>query len=260
MDKLLVNPILPTQFGAIKPPWISTDTFYKLPFNFCDRWCERCKLKNICRVYQKEKEREKIFIRKGIDPKGWKALFLTMRNDFQEIRELLEKEIKRLKITKKDLEEAARVEDIKERNGKSDGLYKISLKISHELTKLLEDIHYYFLDFDDFPQVIKESLDVVTYNVYFFTAKIYRAILSNSEDEDEEYKTYDDKTSAFLAVISIMKIDNALKLLSEFSKMSSRLKHEVSKLRSLLASLNEILLGRFDISFEKFDYYTNRSK
>jgi len=60
--------------------------------------------------------------------------------------------------------------------------------------------------------------------------------------------------------LSIMRIENALKLLSEFNKMNFGLKHEASKLRSLLIRLNELLLTRFDINFEKFDYYINRSK
>ena len=41
LEKIFIN-----QFCAISPPWISKDVFYKLPFNFCDRWCEGIDLKS----------------------------------------------------------------------------------------------------------------------------------------------------------------------------------------------------------------------
>lgn len=104
MDVSFLDKIFISQFGAINPPWIHKEVFYKLPFNFCDRWCERCKLSGICRVYQKEKEQEKRFIKQGIDPKSTKAMFLSMSESFEETKKLLEKDINRLKIkiTKED--------------------------------------------------------------------------------------------------------------------------------------------------------------
>src|SRR3989338_6689444 len=98
MNISFIDKIFISQFGAIKPPWIHKEVFYKLPFNFCDRWCERCNLSGICRVYQKEKEQEKRFMKQGIDPKSTKAMFLSMTESFEETKKLLEKDMKRLKI------------------------------------------------------------------------------------------------------------------------------------------------------------------
>lgn len=48
-------------FGAIKPPWIDKEDFYRTPFNYCDRWCERCRLTEICRVFKdQQKSRENL--------------------------------------------------------------------------------------------------------------------------------------------------------------------------------------------------------
>ena len=39
-----------TMPGAIRPPWIDKKTFLKMPFNFCDRWCERCQFTTFCHI------------------------------------------------------------------------------------------------------------------------------------------------------------------------------------------------------------------
>jgi hypothetical protein len=51
MNKKILEKIFLNQFGAIKLPWINKDVFYKLPFNFCDRFCERRQFQKICRVF-----------------------------------------------------------------------------------------------------------------------------------------------------------------------------------------------------------------
>ncbi len=55
MTSSIIVKTLTKQFEAIKPPWVESYLFYKLPFNYCDRWFERCKISGICRVYQIEK-------------------------------------------------------------------------------------------------------------------------------------------------------------------------------------------------------------
>lgn len=77
-EKIFIN-----QYRAIKPPWISKELFYRLVFNFCDRWCERGKLSGICRIYQEEKERERKFIKQGIDPKVGRRLLLLLNKAFK---------------------------------------------------------------------------------------------------------------------------------------------------------------------------------
>ena len=59
MNKKILEKIFLSQFGATKPPWIDKDVFYKLPFNFCDRFCERCQFQKICRVFLEEKSVKK---------------------------------------------------------------------------------------------------------------------------------------------------------------------------------------------------------
>jgi hypothetical protein len=61
MNKKILEKIFLNQFGAIKPPWIDKDVFYKLPFNFCDRFCERCQFqKNLSGFFGRKKASKKM--------------------------------------------------------------------------------------------------------------------------------------------------------------------------------------------------------
>jgi len=250
MEFSLLEKIFINQFGAINPPWISKYVFYKLPFNFCDRLCERCKLSGICRVYQKEKEQEKRLIKQGIDPKSTKAMFLSITESFEETKRLLEKDMKRLKlkITEEDNKEYEKKEERKDRLVKNDHLTQISKKLSYSLVKLVEDLHYYFLE--ETPKQLKEPLKILNYYMYFFYVKIQRALLSEIEEKEMKYEdtTFDSKNSAFLSYIAIVKIIHALKIIYPFKAIHSALRAKAQKLILLFEDLNLVLEERFNLA------------
>lgn len=229
---IFLEKIFISQFGAINPPWIHKDVFYKLPFNFCDRWCERCNLSGICRVYQKEKEREK---------------------SFEETKKLLEKEIKRLKIiiTDEDDKRFEAEEGRKNKLMKNNHLTQISKKLSYCLVKLVEDLHYYL--FEETLKELKEPLEILTYYIHFFSVKIQRAILSEIEERQMKYEdsTYDSKNSAFLSYVAIVKIINSLKIISKFKNLHFQIKQKIKKLILLFEDLNGVLAGKFGLTLIK---------
>ena len=247
MNSSFFNKIFISQFGSINPPWIHKDVFYKLPFNFCDRWCERCRLSNICRVYQKEKESEKKFIKQGIDPKSTEAMLLSMSESFQETKKLLEKDMKRLKIkiTKNDNEKYE-----KDKLVQNDPLIQVAKKLCISLVKLVEDLHYYFLE--KTPKEIKEPLKILNYYMLFFSVKIHRAILSTIEEKEMKYEdsTFDSKNSAFLSYVSVVKIINALKNILNYKNFDYNLKKKITKYLSLFEKLNLVLKERFDLEYK----------
>ncbi|MBI5123770.1 hypothetical protein HZA75_07985 [Candidatus Roizmanbacteria bacterium] len=251
MDVSFLNKIFISQFGAIKPLWIYKEVFYKLPFNFCDRWCERCGLSGICRVYQKEKESNKRFIKLGINPKSTEAMLFSITESFEETKNLLEKDIKRLKIkiTKEDDKKFEKEEGKKDKLVKNDRLNLVSKKLCFSLVKLVEDFHYYFLE--ETPKEIKEPLKILNYYMIFFSVKIHRAILSAIEEKEMKYEdtTFDSKNSAFLSYVSIAKIINALKNISVYKNFDYNLKKKITKYLSLFENLNLVLKERFDLDF-----------
>lgn len=253
MTATILTKIFINQFGAIKPPWIYKEVFYKLPFNFCDRWCERCKLSGICRVYQTEKEREKRFIRQGINPKSWEATFITVKESFEETLMLLEKEMKRLKIkiTEEDSRRYEKEDNRKEKSAENDRLYHVAVKLTYSLVKLVEDINFYF--FEEKPKNIEEPLEILGYYMHFISAKIYRAILSAIEEKQMKYEdtTFDSKNSAFSACVAIVKITHALKNISHLKNVHQKLHQKTIKLIPLFEDVNGVLEERFSLSFSR---------
>lgn len=67
----------------------------KYPYNWCDRWCEKCSKTHSCNVYRDEKERAVYYSARGIDPDDPEAILETIREDFEEIQKSMEKKMKK---------------------------------------------------------------------------------------------------------------------------------------------------------------------
>jgi len=67
----------------------------KYPFNWCDRWCERCEKTHSCSVYRDEKERAVHYSARGIDPDDPEIILESLREDFEVIQKSLEKKMKK---------------------------------------------------------------------------------------------------------------------------------------------------------------------
>jgi len=237
------------QYGAIKPTWIHQDDYYKLPFNYCDRWCERCNLAKVCRVYQKEKERNEEFIKKGIDINSSEALFSGLMEDLNETKAMIEKDMKRLgmNLTKKDLEISEDKETLKERLVEKDSLKQISFKIYHRYLELIDDLQNYFLEEIE-KKEIKKIMNILFYYQGFFYAKIQRAIFSEVEERSmSDDVTFDAKTSGFLAYVALIKVINALDQLIIHIDLE-KLKTQILSLSKTFIKLNQILEVRFELN------------
>jgi hypothetical protein len=83
----------------------------------------------------------------------------------------------------------------------------------------------------------------------FFSVKIHRAILSGIEEKEMKYEdiTFDSKNSAFLSYISIVKITNDLKNISNYKNLDRDLNKKVVKYLSLFKNMNLILKEEFDL-------------
>lgn len=249
MTSTIINKVLVKQFGASKPPWVEKYLFYKLPFNYCDRWCERCRISAICRVYQVEKERDKRFIKKGIDPKSTKAMFLSLKESIEEVRKLLERDLKRfnIKVTEEDSKKYEAEEERTDRLVNNDRLTKIARKLCFSLVEATEDLHYYFQESQ--PNSLNEPFTILRYYIYFFYVKIQRAVDSENDDEiDKEFSVIDAKNSAFLSYASIVKIINALKVISQNKRINHSIKQGLGNLIDSFKKLNVILEKRFNFN------------
>lgn len=83
----------------------------KYPFNWCDRWCEKCSKTHSCQVYRDEKERAVHYSARGIDPNDPEIILENLREDFEEIQKSLEKKMKKKGMDlDKVLEEVEKIE------------------------------------------------------------------------------------------------------------------------------------------------------
>lgn len=206
--------------GAIKPPWISKEEFYRLPFNFCDRWCKRCNLTGICKVYQEDqKEREKA-IKEGKDPDSWEFAFEVIQKNFKETRKLLYEGAKKWGIDMKKIEKEVAEEMKKEDFTKPPAyqkspIYRTTLRLSHDLYQLLKELDVVPLETET--ERIKDDIEVLSFYRSLILAKTARSLSSEEREENypEDLKTYDEKTSAFIVYHALDKISQALINLSK---------------------------------------------
>lgn len=200
--------------GAIRPPWVTKEDFYRTPFNYCDRWCERCQLTKICKAYQESERDRKRALREGNDPDSWEFTFEAMHKNFTKTMKLIKKGCKKWGI---DWEEVTKFDEkeftdyMREKDKlQKDALYHFSIKWSDHIGNFLKK----FTDVPIETPLIKvlEAQDVLSWYVSLIPAKVYRALSSeqSKKGRSEEPCSYDDKTSAFIAYNGLVKVSEAL--------------------------------------------------
>ncbi len=123
-----------------------TDFFRKMPFNYCDRWCERCDYKNGCEVYQEEFAARFNHIIKGENPDDPEVFFKDIKEKFKKIKKSLKKNISKkgvsLKMTKNYMDEDEDLEDkIEKIIGKSH-IYKETMIFTEKTGFFLKKIYF----------------------------------------------------------------------------------------------------------------------
>lgn len=230
-------------FGAVRPSWIDKEMFYRMPFNFCDRWCERCSLTSLCRVYKDLYKTRKKFIKQGKDPDSLESAFETVGNTFKEIKKMLKKDAKKWGIDLDDLKEEEIPEEVSlESELKKYPLYKLISKYSKKIKDFLEELSYIALETND--KVI-DNLEIINYYQLLLPAKIYRACISREEEEEmENDTTMDSRTSAFIAIRGLKAI---------IASLSNLLSYPYLRLsRRKITNLIEVSKDLIDLITQKF--------
>lgn len=234
-------------FGAVRPPWIDKEMFYRLPFNFCDRWCERCNLTSICRVYKDIKKTEDKYRKRGKDPNSWKCTFEIIKDSFQKTKRLLEKDAKKWGIDLNSLDSDESFEEDFEFELKELPLYRLAFQYSEKLKNLLEELSYATVEIDDKNMI--DNMEIMNYYHLMLPAKIYRACCSKQEEgEDKDDITMDSRTSGFIAVRGLKAIIVALSKLSTYSYLKS--------VRGKLADLIEVSKDLINLITQEFSLET----
>lgn len=191
--------------GAVRPPWITKEDFYRTPFNFCDRWCEWCHLTSICKVYREGENDRKQALREGKDPNSWEFTFEVMQENLKKVGEMIARDAKRLGI---DLDQITHVtekeydEYIEEQERlREHPLQKFSNKWS-------DNIHSFLKKFTEVPiemslVVAIEVREILEWYHTLIPAKVYRALDSDKREKEypEDWRSYDEKRQHSLPIM-----------------------------------------------------------
>lgn len=236
--------------GAIKPPWVDKEDFYHLPFNYCDRWCEKCNLTSLCRVFKDEEKSKKKWIKAGKDPNSWEYVFDTVKESFEEVAKLIKKDAKRLGI---DLSNIDYSQERKEPSPEKFAIYQLSKKFTGAINKAIKDLQVLPEDVEE--DLVIENVETLSFYSNLIPAKLYRAIISRFEEkEDPELAEAcpDSKNSAFILINALGEIIDSLSNLLNHSPLRP-MREKLFKLRKSAMNLKEIINIEFGLEEEKLN-------
>lgn len=75
----------------------------RLPFNWCDKWCERCEKSYRCKLFHSEQKRAMIHSAEGRDPTDPEVVLEDVHKDLEKLQTVIEKDLKKQGLNFKDI-------------------------------------------------------------------------------------------------------------------------------------------------------------
>lgn len=234
--------------GASRPPWVDLQEFYRMPFNYCDRWCEKCKLCDLCKIFREEQESKKDWIAAGKDPDSWEYVFYSVSDSLKEAFMLLAKQAEELGI---DLNKIDYNEKEEEPPPKIFNVYKLVNKFFNTIRNLLKDFEVVPVDVDK--DLVIRHLDTLSFYSTLVSAKIYRATTSKFREEKDLLMKEccgDSRISAYIAVNSMDEVIAALTELISHPPLRP-MREKLIKFKKSAINLKEVINIEFEVEEEK---------
>jgi hypothetical protein len=201
-------------------------------YNYCDRWCERCRFRNKCSLYDKEQKRLAEHESKGEDPYDWDIVLEDIKGEFEETLRLIHEAAEKQGIDLDDLPD----EEYETPDPSDHPLVVVASGYSKEasafLKTLRETIQAEGIDLSkriEYMPTAKEdkerlmrivsSYDTVMWYHTLIPVKIRRAIQSKMEiGSNDEFAEEDALTSAKIAYIGIMQSMASLRFIYDWDE------------------------------------------
>jgi len=229
----------------------SEGDFYPGIYNYCDRWCERCRFNSRCLNYSFEMEMEENQDEAEVDDS-----ILSVKMIFEEISEMLEQFMEKEGIVIEDLpeidEEAEKEVELKvEKNGICVLADKYNTLV-HEwfadnnsaieqfVVSLRKKVEIGSADGDPVDDILSlhDVIDIIIFYYSFIYIKLRRAVRDiYDEIFDKEFKELDKNLSAKLALIGIDRSIDAWRIMSEI--IEERADLAVNQFADMLENLRE---------------------
>jgi hypothetical protein len=234
--------------SVLRPAWITKEEFYRTPFNFCHRWCERCQLTHLCKVYREGERDRKRALKEGKDPNSWEFTFGVMQKNLRKTFTMIARDAKRMGIPLKELNKYDEAENQKYEK-EQEQLRRHPLK--KQTDRWSDHIRVFLKKFTEVPietpiAVVIEAQEVLSWYQPLVPAKVCRALDSDRREKEypEDWRSYDERTSAFIAYNGLIEVSNVLMRLA--AKKSLRdIKHTCLFLSMESLELAQILSQTF---------------
>ncbi|NQU83940.1 MAG: hypothetical protein HQ536_04485 [Parcubacteria group bacterium] len=163
----------------------------RLPFNWCDKWCERCDKSYKCRIFQNEQERAVKHSAEGRNPDDPEVFMEDMKEDFEKMHEMIKKDMKKHGMDyKKIMKEVEKMEvDFTEPPE-----FEITRKADAYMnqTRLLIEVLWSRMQFNPYLlEKIKNDVEVLNWYHTILPVKIRRVLdclwetkMENGEDDE----------------------------------------------------------------------------
>ncbi|MBU4369250.1 hypothetical protein KKG58_00625 [Patescibacteria group bacterium] len=168
------------------------NSYSQTPFNFCDRWCERCNLVDQCQIFQHAFSHQLEHMVRGEDPNDSAVIMADMKKTFHYLVETIKKDIEKygldsrklkVKIVKAGLNQGPRPETFV--------LWRLGHNFMLQNRVLLQNI---FSEQDEELQEIftkfKKRIEELNWYHTFFEAKLYQALAIQKDLKKEKNKTF----------------------------------------------------------------------
>lgn len=185
--------------GVVKLPWVPEHVFTKLAFNYCDHFGDKKILVRFCKVCREEEERKEKYKRAGKDPYDLRNVFADIRRDMEKTVIMLHKKAKEWGVNLNTLDD----DGDEEIEPQDFPIYRLVEKYGFLVGENINKIYPVWERHK--VKLLKEALEVLGHSRSYVLAKIYRAIFSKQEEDNDEMlrEIPDSKTSAFFAYLGI---------------------------------------------------------
>jgi len=215
------------------------------PFNFCDRWCERCPeaTRDRCKIYQEEMDEKLQYVADGKDPDDWEAVVKMIKKSFEKTKIYLENIANKEGIDLVELDDEA----IKEEKKNEEALYQhVLFKQSKQYAiSVSQFIKSSFLDKEETVSDLTMDYETLIWYHTLMPPKIHRLLSGllvrepvEGLDEDDDIRLYDVVAQIDICLKSVSESKQALQNIMDYNIED---RYEVTELMEILKNIESQL-------------------
>lgn len=227
------------------------DYFLKwLPFNFCDRHCERCKeFREDCKVYQEYVAYKLRCEADDKDPHDLDMVFNEVGETLARSLVMLEEKMEEegIELTEEDEAKAVKEEERVRKKIEDHSLAIKTTEFIEEIRRFIRDLENFFEARGIFLSSIGRELKEIGYYGNLVSVKTYRALSSKLHDETERGGGWSDaRVSGTLGYFSLLTCEESLKSILNLFEGLKKDGEEVDKWLKRLKKILKLASGTKD--------------